>query len=62
MMHPYKSVGSSSGNEPEPPGEVDYPTLPPLVGFYDRPRADALRRCIVSERIGGTARQSGGSR
>ncbi len=33
-------------------GEVDYATLPPLVaGMYDGPAG----RCIVSERIGGTA-------
>ncbi len=57
-----KSVGCSLGNEPEPFGEVDYATLPPLVGMYDRPHADIRSRYIVSERIGGTARQSGGSR
>ncbi len=51
--HRRESVGSSAGNEPEPPGEVDYATLSPvsLVGIHDRPDG----RCIVSERIGGTA-------
>ncbi len=37
------------------PGEVDYATLPPLAGFYDRPHVDIRSRCIVSERTGGTA-------
>ncbi len=49
--HCCKSVGSSRGNESEPHGEVAYATLPPHVGMYDGPAG----RCIVSERIGGTA-------
>ncbi len=54
-MHPYIGVNQwvRSGNEPEPFGEVDYATLPPLVGMYDGPAG----RCIVSERIGGTAQR-----
>ncbi len=46
---------SPFGNEPEPLGEVNYATLPPLVaGIHDGPHADTRRRCIVSERTGGT--------
>ncbi len=40
--------GSSCGNEPAPPGEVHYATLPPPVaGVHDRPHADTSCRCIA---------------
>ncbi len=34
-------MASSSGNEPEPPGEVDYATLPRMSASTTGPREDA---------------------